>query len=283
MRGEYVSVVGTVNGFAHGYLHLDIPLGQLPPPGSCKLWDPAKEPGQQPPPESCEVLIETAPSDRVVIDHDGQILLDRRGLMLVDAIAVEHGSFIQVDGDVDTIVVVDEFTMNISPGEPVVSDVSFPVRLQDAPAGGNGTRIISKTGELLAADEIDEEENITVDAVLIYDAIDDAYLRSSIIVLDNSGTSVQRLTGTVTNAVTGNVIVTAPTGEDNPCSNTAGDVTVAVDVETSFLTLIITDTSSDTEMGGELNENQRVDVYGSCELSGIFHADQIIITDDLRS
>lgn len=193
MLDEPIAVVGTVDGFNHGYLHLDIPYGQLPPPGECKLWDPDKESGHQPPPESCDYLIDTAPADRVVVDHDGRILLDRRGLMLVNAVAVEHGNFLQVDGDFETAVVDDEFTMNIAPDESVVSVDPFPVLLQEAPVGGNGTRIISKTGELLIADAIDEEEDLTVDAVLINDVVYGAYLRSAIIILDNSGAVVQRL------------------------------------------------------------------------------------------
>jgi hypothetical protein len=36
-------------------------------------------------------------------------------------------------------------------------------------------------------------------------------------------------------------------------------------------------------MSGELSENQLVDVYGSCEISGVFQADQIIIIDDQRT
>jgi hypothetical protein len=37
----------------HGYTRLDIPPGQYPPPGHCRIWFPDRPPGHQPPPERC--------------------------------------------------------------------------------------------------------------------------------------------------------------------------------------------------------------------------------------
>ena len=41
----------------------DIPPGQMPPPGSCRVWHPGEPPGQQPPPGECDELREAVPPD----------------------------------------------------------------------------------------------------------------------------------------------------------------------------------------------------------------------------
>ena len=41
----------------------DIPRGQMPPPGSCRVWHPGEPPGQQPPPGDCDELREAVPRD----------------------------------------------------------------------------------------------------------------------------------------------------------------------------------------------------------------------------
>ena len=280
--GEPTTIVGVVERFSHGYLDLDIPAGHRPPPGECKLWYPKREAGQQPPPASCVELIATAPPDVVVIDHDGRIVLDRRGLMTLTAVAVELGDFLQVDGSVASGVVGDTFTMDVAAGEPVDSADPLPVRLQEAPAGGNGTRIVSKTGTLLTATDIDAGESISVDSVLVTSAIDSAYLRSALIVLDDTFVGLERLSGTVMTVGASSATVATFSAEDNPCADAAGDVLVELDIRTSFLTVTVTATDSTTAMGGELEPGQEVDIYGKCELTGSFDALQVVIIDDQR-
>lgn len=75
-----VSVVSMPDEAVSPSLTFNVPRGQLPPPGECRLWYPERPPGRQPPPEPCETLLETAPPGTLVIDQDGAIVLDRRGL-----------------------------------------------------------------------------------------------------------------------------------------------------------------------------------------------------------
>jgi hypothetical protein len=46
---------------------LGISSGQLPPPGSCRVWFPNRSGGQQPAPESCEVALNDAPAGSWVL------------------------------------------------------------------------------------------------------------------------------------------------------------------------------------------------------------------------
>jgi hypothetical protein len=40
-----------------------IPAGQMPPPGSCRIWHPNRSPGQQPPAGACDELRRRVPED----------------------------------------------------------------------------------------------------------------------------------------------------------------------------------------------------------------------------
>jgi len=40
-----------------------IPVGQMPPPGSCRIWHPDRSAGQQPPASSCDELRRRVPED----------------------------------------------------------------------------------------------------------------------------------------------------------------------------------------------------------------------------
>lgn len=54
--------------------NLQIPKGQLPPPGECKIWDPRLPAGQQGPPGNCAVLRQNMPPGTCLIDHDGNVV-----------------------------------------------------------------------------------------------------------------------------------------------------------------------------------------------------------------
>ena len=280
--GQRATVAGVVRGFGHRYLELDIPDGQRPPPGECKLWFPERPAGQQPPPKPCDELIATASVDTVVIDHAGRIVLDRRGLVAVSAVAVELGEFARVDGAVADPVAAGTFTIDVAPGGAITSDAPLPVELQDAPVGGNGTRIVSKTGAALSEADLLVGREVSVDGIIV-SASGATSIRSALVVVDVGPVSVQRLSGTVLAATTTGATVSTSSAADNPCANAAGNVDVAIDGTTRFLTVIVTDDSSTTVMGGSLGAGQAVDVYGQCRTTGVFDARQVVIIDDRRT
>lgn len=278
--GIPATVAGVVNGFGHGVLELNVPSGQLPPPGECKLWYPERPAGQQPPPEPCADLIATAPTDTVVIDHDARILLDRRGLVDVKAVAVELGDFLQLDGEVDAAVAGDRFSMVLRPGEAIDRADPLPVELQAASVGGNGTRIVSTFGEFLPAGSITVGSAVSVDGIFVSSG--DDHIRSALVIVDDILQELARASGTVLTVSGQSATVTIAAAEDNPCANAPGDLAVNFDDDTRVVTVTITDSGSSSSMGGTLEADQTVDLYGTCTIDGSFEAEQIVIIEDSR-
>ena len=54
--------------------NLQIPSGHLPPPGSCRIWNPALEPGQQRPPGSCSQLADNVPAGACLVNEYGLVV-----------------------------------------------------------------------------------------------------------------------------------------------------------------------------------------------------------------
>jgi hypothetical protein len=275
-------IVGVVKRFQHRFLDLDIPAGQRPPPGECKLWYPERPAGQQPPPEPCGTLIRTAPVDTVVIDHDGHVVLDRRGLFTMEAVAIHLGDFLQVDGTTTDGFAGGFFSMAVAPGEAISSTTPIDVALQPAPAGGNGTRIVSNSGTWLPATAIASDLDISVDGILV-SANGTVTLRSTLVVVGEPTALTRRLTGQVIALGLTSATVRANRAEENPCANAPGDVVGNLNSATRYLTVTITETTSTTMMGGTLATDQSVDVYGRCTSATTMAVDQVVIIDDRRA
>ena len=75
--------------------------------------------------------------------------------MELKALVAELGAFLTLNGDVTEDADSSGFYMDVRTGEPILTDSPIGVVLQGAPAGGNGTRIVSKSGLLLDYNSID--------------------------------------------------------------------------------------------------------------------------------
>jgi len=71
-------------------------------------------------------------------------------LMQLDALVVELGDFLQVEGLVAVDADTDGFDMTVSSDAPTITDSTLTVMFQPGDAEVNGTRIVSKSGEILA-------------------------------------------------------------------------------------------------------------------------------------
>lgn len=52
---------------ARAPVQVEIPPGQMPPPGTCRLWFPGRPPGQQPPPGDCGTLQRLLPAGAILL------------------------------------------------------------------------------------------------------------------------------------------------------------------------------------------------------------------------
>ncbi|MCU7806110.1 MAG: DUF4382 domain-containing protein [Candidatus Thiodiazotropha sp. (ex Lucinoma borealis)] len=278
MVGEQVVVVGWPDHQVASHSHADIPYGHLPPPGECRLWTLNMAPGQQPPPGDCETLAEQVTDDTVLVDHGGVVRDRYQPLMEVDALVIELGDFLQVEGEVTADADSIGFGMALTPGSPVVTDGQLDVMFQPGGPAINGTRIVSKTGDLLDYLEIIEPRLVQVDGVLDLTG-PDAMFNASLVIVDTAAVESEQITGTVlTIGVNG---FTLSPEADTVCGIATTELQVTFTDDAEFLTIVITDTISEITSGGALEAGQNVGINGTCSTEG-YLADSVAILDDQR-
>ncbi|MEW8192623.1 MAG: DUF4382 domain-containing protein [Candidatus Thiodiazotropha sp.] len=275
--GERVVVVGWPDHqvMPHVDVDVDVPRGHLPPPGECRLWMLDEPPGLQSPPGDCELLEEQITDDTVLVDHEGVVNDRYHPLMEVDALVIELGDFLQVEGEVATGADSSGFGMNVTESGSVVTAVMFH---PDEP-GINGTRIVSKSGDILDYLEITVPRMVQVDGVLDLTGTE-AILKAALVIVDTTTEeNDQQITGTIL-SIGASGFVLSPE-EDTVCGIATTDLAVTYADGVDFLTVVITDTVSEITPDGTLEVGQDVGINGSCSVDG-YIAESVVILDDQR-
>ena len=177
---------------------------------------------------------------------------------VVDAIVVELGGFLDLDGTVTSGASDTRFNMSVAPNQGIQAQGELPVALQAAPLGGNGTKILSPSGEQLSSTDIIPPHQIMVDGVLILS--DPDYLNSSLVIVDTSGNTGNDEVSGIIQDVSGQSLRLAV--DAFPCEPGTGTFNVSFDGGTIVYL--------STESGGEfvdteaLAPGQEADISGSC-------------------
>ncbi|MES9818515.1 MAG: DUF4382 domain-containing protein [Candidatus Thiodiazotropha sp.] len=279
--GEQVVVVGWPDHqvMPHVDVDVNIPPGHLPSPGECRLWMIDEPPGRQSPPGDCELLEEQITDVSVLVDHGGVVSDRYHPLMEVDALVIELGDFLQVEGEVATDADSSGFGMNVTESGSVVTAGPLDVMFQPDEPGINGTRIVSKSGDILDYLEITVPRVVQADGVLDLTGTE-AILKAALVIVDTTTEeNDQQITGTIL-SISANGFVLSPE-EDTVCGIATTDLTVTYADGVDFLTVVITDTVSEITPDGTLEVGQDVGINGSCSADG-YIAESVVILDDQR-
>ena len=198
--------------------------------------------------------------------------------MSINALVIEHGEFIQVAGDISTVPDDLGFDLDVSQDEGGAYPELFAVQYFSAPDGGNGTRIVTKAGDLLTSSELEVAAAVQIDGAL---ATEDDTLNAALVIVDSGAVTVEQVSGVVASVSTDDdsFVLTPDTDTETVCSSPVADVTVLYGAETSFLTVTVTDDESLVEHGGTLIEERAVNVSGVCESEGLSAAVIVLIDD----
>lgn len=208
-------------------------------------------------------------------DHDLDVHIP---WMAVDALAIEYGEFLQVEGNVATSADTNGFDMNVSSSGPVITTDLLAVAFQAGDAGYNGTRIVSKAGVLLEPMQVVAPLPVQVDGTLDLTGIDPV-LKAALVILDEVVAGSEQVTGTVLTVATDSLNV-AP-DQDIVCGVATSELFVALTADLDILTVTITESGSEIVPGGVIKAGQTVGMNGRCETTG-YITDNVVIVDDQR-
>lgn len=273
-----LTAVGWPRYLAPEYFDIEVPYGHLPPIGSCRLWNVGLEPGQQSAPIDCDELPEIIPDNVAVVDHNGLVRDPNRPVIILDALVIEEGEFLVAEGA--ALENADSSGVSISPtlGSSILVD-SLDISFQEGELGVNGTRLVSKKGQLLSYESIVADTLVQVDGVLDVSIETDANLRAALVIIDSEGLSQDTLTGTVTSVEDNAVLI-------NVDSDTVCGVSLTVfelDLHKEFDALSVTITEDASEVSSTVNfeEGFGVGINGFCN-GAIFEPQSVVLIHDLR-
>jgi len=199
--------------------------------------------------------------------------------MALDALAVELGKFLQVEGQVVVDADLDGFEMSISNGGPIISDDTLGVMFQPGDMDINGTRFVTKSGDLINPDDINEPLPVQVDGTLLLIENSDPVLKATLVILDESTLGTEQVTGSI--LALGTSTLTLSPDTDTVCGVSTVQLEVGLDADVEILTVPSTSTGSEIVPGCSLVVGQTVGMNGRCETSG-YQTDNVVIVDDQR-
>jgi hypothetical protein len=157
----------------------------------------------------------------------------------------------------------DGFNMAVEPGQSYASTDPLPVVLQPAPAGGNGTKILSRSGEFLTSDDIDIGQHVTVDGVLT--GPNPLFLNSALVIIDTDALNKDIATGIVNRVGSDSLLLEA---DSFVCEPGTGPGFYVVNFTDATDVYEVTESSSSIEGkfvdSDELDIGQRIDISGEC-------------------
>ncbi|OZG75308.1 hypothetical protein BTA51_02675 [Hahella sp. CCB-MM4] len=189
-EGDSITVIGRLSAMLSSLP--DIPNGQLPPPGMCRIWYLDLEPGQQLAPVDCDD-IDAVPENAVVIGHEG---LKTAFLFSVHAYTIEEGpltAFSRYSGLVMTPVdeISSQFEFDVDDGQGIDATSSLPVQLFEK------TRIFSDDGMEMGIEDVTAGRSARIDAVFSISDTEPDVLRSPFVLLAGDAEDQDMLEGTV--------------------------------------------------------------------------------------
>ena len=277
--GKRVTVVGWPRHTVPSYDDVEIPDAYYPPHGQCRLWDIGLDPLLQSLPGDCDELSVLVTDDLILVTHDGVDKDDYHPLMAVDALAVEYGNFLRVEGNVATNADTSGFDMTVSSGGPVITNDTLAVEFQPGDVGYNGTRIVSKSGVLLDPLQVVTPLPVQVDGTLELITDSDPILKAALVILDKGNLDTQQLTGTVLTVGADSLTMAPDAGV--VCGMATSDLFVRLTADLKILTVTITESGSVITPGGVIAVGQDIGMNGRCDASG-YVTDNVVIVDDQR-
>jgi len=278
--GQEINLVGYPRHqvVTNSTVSVKVPPGHYPEKGLCRLWEIGVPPGLQSPPGDCEELKKQVTTGYVLVNYKGVIKTKQTKLMMVDALVIELGEYLKVEGEVTSAVEESVFSLDVVPGGSIIFDEDLQIEIQQGDETINGTRIVSKDGRLIDVSLIDSPKTVSVDGVL--DLRDDStILRSALVIVDVEISASQQVTGIVlTNEDTG---MTIDPEADIVCGTATDNLNVMFGEKLKLLSVVITDEGSEISPGGEIATDKTVGINGYCKEDG-FYTNNVVIIDDQR-
>ncbi|MCP4982148.1 MAG: hypothetical protein GY935_16855 [Gammaproteobacteria bacterium] len=208
---------------------------------------------------------------------------DRAGreypLIELEALVAELGEFLQVEGSVAVDADSTGFAMQVSSGGPIITADNLSVMFQQGSAGVNGSRIISRSGDLLDANDVVEPLPVQVDGTLQLIQGSDPLLMAALVIIDKDAAHTEQVTGIILNIAADGLTL----NPDAPsvCGIATDSLNVVLSGSLDIWTVTITNSGSEIQPDGTLATGQTVGMTGNCE-SGGYQTDNIVIVDDQR-